>query len=139
MVVVSHDADFLDQVCTNLIHLNNQKLDYYKGGYSNFRFAHEQNRAAQEKQNRKDKAAGKAVEKIKDYVVKFNFLENKDDQPGVSVHDLTFSYTGQPPYLVENMNTRMDCASRIAICGRNGTGKSTLLKLVAGRFPPLGG
>ena len=74
MVVVSHDADFLDQVCTNLIHLNTQKLDYFKGGYSNFRHAHEQNRAAQEKQNRKDKSQGKAVEKIKDYVVKFNFL-----------------------------------------------------------------
>lgn len=32
--MVSHDQDFLDNVCTDVIHLNQRKLDYYKGNYS---------------------------------------------------------------------------------------------------------
>ena len=34
LLVVSHDQDFLDNVCTDVIHLNQRKLDYYKGNYS---------------------------------------------------------------------------------------------------------
>ena len=30
LVVVSHDADFLDSVCTDIIHLDNMKLNYYR-------------------------------------------------------------------------------------------------------------
>ena len=30
LVVVSHDADFLDTVCTDIIHLDNYKLNYYQ-------------------------------------------------------------------------------------------------------------
>ncbi|XP_006825293.1 ATP-binding cassette sub-family F member 1-like [Saccoglossus kowalevskii] len=31
LLVVSHDQQFLDDVCTDIIHLDNQKLYYYKG------------------------------------------------------------------------------------------------------------
>ena len=34
LLVVSHDQDFLDNVCTDVIHLNQRKLDYYRGNYS---------------------------------------------------------------------------------------------------------
>ena len=37
MICVSHDADFLDSICTDIIHLDNQLLNYYRGGYSGFR------------------------------------------------------------------------------------------------------
>ncbi|EGG16728.1 ABC transporter-related protein [Cavenderia fasciculata] len=36
LVIVSHHRDFLNSVCTDIIHLNNKKLDYYKGNYSTF-------------------------------------------------------------------------------------------------------
>lgn len=36
LVIVSHDRDFLDEVVQECIHVNDQKLDYYKGNYSAF-------------------------------------------------------------------------------------------------------
>lgn len=36
LVIVSHDRWFLNQVCTDIIHLNNKKLDYYKGDYDTY-------------------------------------------------------------------------------------------------------
>jgi len=34
LLVVSHDQSFLDSVCTDIIHLDEQKLYYYRGNYS---------------------------------------------------------------------------------------------------------
>ncbi|KAI1730345.1 ABC transporter domain-containing protein [Ditylenchus destructor] len=34
LLVVSHDQSFLDNVCTDIIHLEEQKLFYYRGNYS---------------------------------------------------------------------------------------------------------
>lgn len=33
LLIVSHDQSFLDDVCTDIIHLDNQKLYYYRGNY----------------------------------------------------------------------------------------------------------
>ncbi|KAI6185096.1 hypothetical protein M3Y97_00668100 [Aphelenchoides bicaudatus] len=37
LLIVSHDQSFLDNVCTDMIHLDNQKLHYYRGNYTLFR------------------------------------------------------------------------------------------------------
>merc|ERR1711970_1127546 len=37
LLVVSHDQSFLDNVCTDIIHLDQCKLWYYKGNYSMFK------------------------------------------------------------------------------------------------------
>lgn len=42
LLVVSHDAGFLDNICTDIIHLETKKLIYYKGNYSQFQSMHEQ-------------------------------------------------------------------------------------------------
>ena len=36
VLVVSHDADFLSAICTDIVHLDNTKLQYYKGDYDTF-------------------------------------------------------------------------------------------------------
>ncbi|MFN2381384.1 MAG: ABC-F family ATP-binding cassette domain-containing protein [Guyparkeria sp.] len=36
LIVVSHDRDFLDHVCTHIAHIENQKLNLYTGHYSDF-------------------------------------------------------------------------------------------------------
>lgn len=53
LVVVSHDADFLDSVCTNTIHLDSKALRYYEGGFSQFesRLAENRRRDAKEFHN----------------------------------------------------------------------------------------
>lgn len=37
LLIVSHDQSFLDNVCNEIIHLDQQKLHYYKGNYSMFK------------------------------------------------------------------------------------------------------
>ncbi|KZC11524.1 ATP-binding cassette sub-family F member 1 [Dufourea novaeangliae] len=44
LLIVSHDQSFLDNVCTDVIHLDQQKLFYYKGNYSMFKKMYEQKR-----------------------------------------------------------------------------------------------
>ena len=34
LLIVSHDQDFLDNVCTDICHLDTKKLYYYRGNYS---------------------------------------------------------------------------------------------------------
>lgn len=34
LLIVSHDQGFLDDVCTDIIHLDAQRLHYYRGNYS---------------------------------------------------------------------------------------------------------
>ena len=36
ILVVSHDRDFLNHVATDVIHLQSQKLDHYKGDFEVF-------------------------------------------------------------------------------------------------------
>ncbi|CAH2068382.1 unnamed protein product, partial [Iphiclides podalirius] len=44
LLVVSHDQSFLDNVCNEIIHLDQQKLFYYKGNYSMFKKMYAQKR-----------------------------------------------------------------------------------------------
>jgi ATP-binding cassette, subfamily F, member 1 len=37
LLIVSHDQSFLDNVCTDIIHLDMKTLHYYKGNYSTFK------------------------------------------------------------------------------------------------------
>ncbi|XP_057317696.1 ATP-binding cassette sub-family F member 1-like [Hydractinia symbiolongicarpus] len=67
LLVVSHDQHFLDNVCTDIIHLDQQKLFYYRGNYSSFKKMykqklreHEKAYEKQEKQIRALKASGKS-------------------------------------------------------------------------------
>ena len=65
LLIVSHDQSFLDNVCTDIIHLDMQKLYYYKGNYTMFKKMHQQKKKEmlkdyekQEKRIREMKAQG---------------------------------------------------------------------------------
>lgn len=49
LLVVSHDQHFLDSICTDIIHLNEQKLFYYRGNYTQFKTMYQQKMREQEK------------------------------------------------------------------------------------------
>lgn len=68
LLIVSHDQSFLDNVCSDIIHLDQQKLFYYKGNYNTFKKMfvqkrREQNKAweEQEKRLKRMKASGKST------------------------------------------------------------------------------
>ncbi|CAI5461695.1 unnamed protein product [Closterium sp. Yama58-4] len=44
LIVVSHDRDFLNSVCTDIIHLHDEKLFFYKGNFEGFEEMYEQKR-----------------------------------------------------------------------------------------------
>uniref|UniRef100_A0A7N0RGY2 ABC transporter domain-containing protein n=1 Tax=Kalanchoe fedtschenkoi TaxID=63787 RepID=A0A7N0RGY2_KALFE len=44
LVVVSHDRDFLNTVCTEIIHLHDCKLHFYRGNFDDFESGYEQRR-----------------------------------------------------------------------------------------------
>jgi len=82
------------------------------------------------------------VTRLKDYIVKFNFLKpvvDDKDMAGISVHDISFSYSGKKPWLLADLNFRVDHATRVAIVGANGAGKSTLMSLVSKELEPCHG
>lgn len=81
LLIVSHDQSFLDNVCNEIIHLDNKKLYYYKGNYSMFKKMFVQKRREmikdyekQEKRIKELKASGQskrsAEKKTKDNLSK---------------------------------------------------------------------
>ena len=52
----------------------------------------------------------------------------------LSIRDLTFAYPGAEP-VFEHLNLNLDTGWRLGLIGRNGRGKTTLLRLLEGRLP----
>lgn len=50
----------------------------------------------------------------------------------LSIEHLYFSYQGQPPYVLNDLNLHIHSGDYISIVGDNGCGKSTLLRLILG-------
>lgn len=68
LVIISHSQDFLNGVCTNIMHLNNKKLKYYSGNYDQF----VQTRSElEENQMKKYQAEQNQIAEIKDFVARF--------------------------------------------------------------------
>ena len=61
LLVVSHDQSFLDNICTDVIHLDAKKLFYYKGNYSLFKKMLVQTRSLQLKDYEKQERTLKAL------------------------------------------------------------------------------
>lgn len=71
-----------------------------------------------------------------------DFSFNYKPLPGKRVleaEDLSFHYNEEQGNLFENLNFCLNPHDRVAIIGKNGKGKSTLLKLLAGEFKPSAG
>lgn len=52
----------------------------------------------------------------------------------INISDLTFSYDGSSENVFENVNLRLDTDWKLGLVGRNGRGKTTLLKLLCGEL-----
>jgi ATP-binding cassette subfamily F protein 1 len=77
LLIVSHDQEFLDNVCTDIIHLDQKKLNYYRGNYGAFKLMAAQKRREYEKSYDKQqkrlkelKKGGKSKEKAEKAVKK---------------------------------------------------------------------
>lgn len=57
----------------------------------------------------------------------------------LSIQHLYFSYQGQPPYVLHDLNLEVHSSDYISIVGDNGSGKSTLLRLILEFLTPVKG
>lgn len=168
LVVVSHDAGFLDGVCSHMVHVENYKLSYFKGGYSSFEKQLQQRHqevdkvhVSLEKSIKAKKRNGMSnaqvdewikkqvntgqieaqlLEKRRDYIVRFPFPvpTQLTDTYVCKLEEVSFSYPGGPE-LFCGVNCALWTDSRITLCGPNGIGKSTLLNLMTGVLQPTKG
>ena len=56
----------------------------------------------------------------------------------VGVHDLSFAYGDGPPIL-KHLNLRIEAGEKVALVGASGGGKSTLVQVIIGLYPPREG
>ncbi|KAJ6901423.1 hypothetical protein NC651_019248 [Populus alba x Populus x berolinensis] len=74
VVVVSHDRDFLNTVCNDVIHLHDQKLNSYRGNFNDFEVGYEQRRKETNKKfevyNKQMKAAKRSGNRVQQEKVK---------------------------------------------------------------------
>lgn len=117
---MSHDQSFLDNVCNEIIHLDNKKLFYYKGNYSMFKKMLVQKRKEQikeyekqEKRIKEMKASGQskksAEKKQKDVLTRKQeknrgkTQKNEDDEAAVELlskpkeYIVKFRFPDPPP------------------------------------------
>ncbi|KAJ1425907.1 P-loop containing nucleoside triphosphate hydrolase [Sesbania bispinosa] len=136
LVVISHSQDFLNGVCTNIIHMQNKKLKIYTGNYDQY----VQTRSElEENQMKQYKWEQEQIASMKEYIARFGHGSAKLARQAQSkektlakmerVVEVSFGYT--PDNLIyKNIDFGVDLDSRIALVGPNGAGKSTLLKLM---------
>jgi ATP-binding cassette subfamily F protein 3 len=75
---------------------------------------------------------------IGDRVVRFDFPTPAELAPPlVTMESVDVGYDGRA--VLKNLELRIDSDDRIALLGANGNGKSTLVKLLAGRLEPMAG
>jgi ABC-type bacteriocin/lantibiotic exporter with double-glycine peptidase domain len=61
-----------------------------------------------------------------------------DEPVGITLTNVSFAYENKP-VLFSNLQLDFPANTTTVIMGENGTGKSTLIKLITGRLPPLSG
>ena len=80
----------------------------------------------------------KELEKIEKLDFSFKSLPF-DAAQMMSASEIKFSYSGEEPYLINNISLNIGKKERIFVIGKNGKGKSTLLKLLSGEIAPVSG
>ena len=169
VLLVSHDRGILNRVVDEILHLENGKLTLYAGGYDRFeatrrmrlalddklrakqdmqrahimkfvdRFRYKASKSRQAQSRLKMLARMEPIpEHQEEGSVTFTFPEPEALSPPLySLDDVDAGYDGKP--VLRKLSLRLDDDDRIALLGANGNGKSTLIKLLAGRLAPMAG
>lgn len=164
LLVISHDRDFLNNICSSIIHFEDKKLVTYKGNYDSFLRQYNQKieltTKAIEKQNQKiahlqsyiDRFRYKAS-KAKQAQSRIKMLEKMDDiaeikeqkdehfnfpeikvlpSPLIKTENVSVGYDNK--VVLKKINLYLNQDDRVALLGKNGNGKSTLVKMLSGNL-----
>ncbi|OCG70383.1 ABC transporter ATP-binding protein [Gilliamella sp. Occ3-1] len=169
LILISHDRDFLDPLVNKIIHIEQKSLFEYTGNYSSFEIQRSTKLAQQQSlyesqqlkvahlQNYIDRFRAKAT-KAKQAQSRIKMLERMELIAPAHV-DNPFHFNFKPSeflpspllrmekvvagyddkIILEKIKLNLVPGSRIGLLGRNGVGKSTLIKLLAGELAPKEG
>ncbi|KAM3685328.1 hypothetical protein ACJW31_11G109500, partial [Castanea mollissima] len=139
LVVVSHDRDFLNTVCNEIIHLHDLKLHFYHGNFDDFETGYEQHRKEMSKKYedyvRKDKAAKRSGNQDQQQKNKKKGKVDEDEP----LPEAPKKWKDYSDFKLSNVDVGIDMGTRVAIVGPNGAGKTTLLNLLAGDLVAING
>jgi ATP-binding cassette subfamily F protein 3 len=169
ILLVSHDRELLNRSVGQILHLEHGKLTLYQGGYDRFEetrsmrlMLDDKLRAKQEAQRAhilkfverfryKASKSRQAQSRLKMLARMTPIAEHQEEgsivfdfpdpgplpSPLCSISRVDVGYDGKP--VLSGLSLNLDSDDRIALLGANGNGKSTLMKLLAGRLAPLTG
>ena len=80
----------------------------------------------------------KEIKKYEDLAENLNFIQIGGAMSLISVNNLTFGYDGICNNIFENVSFNIDTDWKLGLIGRNGKGKTTLLKLLQGKYEYTG-
>ena len=167
LLLISHDRFLLRKLTNITLEVNNGKVTRYPGDYDYYRRERESRfknlEAAKRNSDRKrehiekvidrfrakaTKAAQakswqKALDKMEEIDLNYNgAIRFPEPPPGgieaARIEKMTFGYDPAKPVL-KDIDLTIDAGDKIAFIGYNGMGKTTLLKLLAGRLNPQAG
>ncbi|WP_209427273.1 ABC-F family ATP-binding cassette domain-containing protein [Pararhodobacter sp. SW119] len=169
VIIISHDRGLLNRAVGAILHLEDGRLTLYQGGYDTFARTRAEQRAvlvaeakkqelrrahlqsfvdrfrAKASKARQAQSRVKMLEKMTPITPPaeaarhvFTFPAPEElSPPIVALEGVKVGYDDVP--VLQRLNLRVDQDDRIALLGRNGEGKSTLSKLLAGKMEPMGG
>ncbi len=167
-ITVSHNIDFLNFVATSIVALENKKLIKYKGNYSSYQNQLSLNLNTYEKEYKKQQILIKKTEEfIKKNIVRASTTKRAQSRQKMlekidvlakpqNEKKITFSFPftksfntksieikklaiGYNHILINNINLNIEFGDKVVIVGKNGIGKTTLIKTILGYIPPLAG
>ncbi len=167
-LVISHDIDFLDKVCKNIINIENGEIKKYSGNYSQFVSQREQNAKQYEeaylRQQREIERMTEYIERNKARAATAGMANSRKKmldrmevlrKPTV-IYDAEFSFpyvdlhtkdmlvlksleVGYGTPILPPISLAMGSETRLWLRGTNGIGKTTVIKTLLGHIPRLGG
>ena len=169
LLLISHDRDFLDSVCTHTLHVENLKATLYTGNYSTFERTRAERIALQAagyvKQQRQVAHLQSFINRFKTHASKARQAQSRIKQlekmqlVAPAHFDSEFSFEFREPERMQSPLVRFDDVKagygervilsgirfsfepgdRIGLLGPNGAGKSTFMQTLAGKIEPLAG
>ncbi len=156
MLIISHEASFINKVCTDVMQYTNRKLKFHHGNLVTFEksldlkghsFAaylrgdvnlDEPEEEDEDEAEAAIKAAASNVTKAKLTFPIPGKLSgvSSSSKPVMSMKDIWFAYDEKKGNILEGVEARLTLNSRVAIVGRNGAGKSTMMGLLCRELNP---
>lgn len=167
-LVISHDTDFLDRVCRNIINIENGEIKKYSGNYSSFIVQREQNAKQYEDAYMRQQ---REIEKMTDYIERnkaraatagmANSRKKMLDKMEILrkptvIYDAEFSFPYVELHTKDLLNVKdlvvgydspilppicfsLGSETKLWLRGTNGIGKTTIIKTILSKIPRLEG